>query len=184
MGMKSRRTAGSTRRTRNPSPPIARISGGQSMCPRTAAPGLGRVRVGEQVLFEQRVRRRDVVADEQHHLAGGLLDALIARRARVPDSSDGGSDSSNGTCCASTPRPRAVGRSVVDDQHLELLRQDRLTLERAEALSSVSLPIVGRHDDADSQAQPVWRSLCWGSARRPRLARTALRHACAAIEPM
>ena len=70
---------------------------GQSMCPRTAAPGSGCAGVREQMLLEEPLIGHDVVADEQHDLARGALDSQVAR---LP-----------GTCILLTVVPQCEGKA-------------------------------------------------------------------------
>ena len=132
-----------------------------------AVPCGGSDGVREQMLFEQPLVREDVVADEEHELAGRLVDPAIAGSARplialfeIPDSKG------PGRRCHSLLRP--VGRSVVHDHDFELLGKNGLTLQRVEARQQLVFPVVGRDDDADAEAQPVGRALGLRRSKLPR----------------
>ncbi len=72
--------------------------------------------------------------------------------------------SANGTLARRDRLRRPIGRSIVHDDDLELLGQDRLARERVEAREQLLLAVVRRHDHAHAQAEPVGRT--FGRASR------------------
>jgi hypothetical protein len=100
--------------------------------------------VRRHVHFEQIVGGHRVVVEEDHERRARVLDAEIARSAgtgvRLAQHAQlervrGGIDADR------------LGRAVVDEDHLELCRIERLRIESNEHVPDALGPSVGRHDD-------------------------------------
>src|SRR6185436_15124734 len=50
----------------------------------------------------------------------------------------------------------SVGRTVVDDNHFEIIARQSLCLHRGQAFLEDRQPVVSRHDDRESWAPDLW----------------------------